>query len=68
VTRSKELRRIEAAIEHKNEAELRWAESDCRTRLAYAKQFGSAGRGKMDRVRRLLKRIEAALLEVQKRN
>jgi hypothetical protein len=31
-------------------------------------KLGSAGRGKMDRVRRLLKRIEAALLEVQKRN
>jgi hypothetical protein len=65
MTRSKELKRIEAAIEHKNEAELRWAENDCRARLAYAKQFGPAGRGRMDRVRRLLKRIEAALLEAK---
>jgi hypothetical protein len=62
-TRSRELKRIEAAIEHKNEAELRWAENDCRARLAHAKKFGPAGRGRMDRVRSLLKSIEAAILE-----
>ena len=63
MTRSNELKRIEAAIEHKDEAELRWAETDCRARLTYAKNCGPAGRGRMDRVRSLLKRIEAALLE-----
>jgi hypothetical protein len=33
MTRFKELRRIEAAIEHRNEAELRWALDYCRMRL-----------------------------------
>jgi hypothetical protein len=32
MTRSKELRRIEAAIEHRNEAELRWALGQCELR------------------------------------
>ena len=34
MTRFKELRRIEAAISHKNESELAWAESYCHMRLA----------------------------------
>jgi hypothetical protein len=33
MTRFKELRRIEAAIEHRNEAELRWALGCCQMRL-----------------------------------
>jgi hypothetical protein len=33
VTRFKELRRIEAAIEHKNKAELEWSISYCKMRL-----------------------------------
>ncbi|HYG98959.1 MAG TPA: hypothetical protein VD837_07495 [Terriglobales bacterium] len=34
MTRFNELARIEAAIEHRNEPELRWAESYCRMRLS----------------------------------
>lgn len=36
MTRFKELTRIEAAIEHVNESELRWADSYCRMRLGIA--------------------------------
>jgi hypothetical protein len=36
VTRFKELRRIEHAIEHKNEAELRWALDYCTIRRKLA--------------------------------
>jgi hypothetical protein len=36
MTRFKELERIEAAIEHRDEAELRWAESYCPMRLGIA--------------------------------
>ena len=32
MTRSKELRRINAAIEHRNEDELRWALAQCELR------------------------------------
>ena len=36
MTRFKELRRIEAAISHRNESELDWAESYCKSRLSIA--------------------------------
>jgi hypothetical protein len=36
VTRFKELQRIEAAIEHKNKAELEWALGYCQMRLSIA--------------------------------
>jgi hypothetical protein len=36
VTRFKELRRIEAAIQHKNRPELQWALRYCRMRLEIA--------------------------------
>ena len=36
MTRFKELRRIEAAIEHRNQAELRWAADYCRMRIRIA--------------------------------
>jgi hypothetical protein len=36
MTRLKELKRIEAAIEHKNNAELLWALEYCRMRLGIA--------------------------------
>ena len=36
MTRFKELRRIEAAIEHENEPELEWAREYCQSRLQYA--------------------------------
>jgi hypothetical protein len=36
VTRFKELQRINAAIENRNETELRWAEAYCKMRLQIA--------------------------------
>jgi hypothetical protein len=53
VTRSKELRRIERAIENRDEQELKWALADCEVRKSYGAQ-GS-------RLYRLEKRIRAAL-------
>ena len=38
MTRFNELRRIKAAITHKNADELDWAESYCRTRLSIAER------------------------------
>ncbi len=57
MTRSKELRRIEAAIAHKNEAELRWALGQCELR----KQW----QGRSDRWYRIEKQIRAALDDIQ---
>src|ERR1044072_3147464 len=37
MTRSKELRRIETALEHQNEAELRWALAACALRSKHTK-------------------------------
>jgi hypothetical protein len=56
MTRSKELRRIEEAIAHKNVGELRWALAQCELR----KKFVS---GKAPRLYLLEKRIRAALDE-----
>jgi hypothetical protein len=36
MTRFRELKRIESAIEHKNEAELQWALGYCKMRLQVA--------------------------------
>jgi hypothetical protein len=36
MTRFKELKRIESAIEHKNSAELKWALGYCKMRLGIA--------------------------------
>lgn len=36
MTRFKELRRIQAALEDTNESELRWAQSYCRMRVSIA--------------------------------
>jgi len=36
MTRFKELRRIESAIEHQNEAELQWALGYCKMRIEIA--------------------------------
>ena len=38
MTRFKELRRIEAAIEHENEGELEWALAYCQMRIKVAAQ------------------------------
>ena len=58
MTRSKELRRIEAAIEHKNEAELRWALGQCELRRKHALASSSLWY-------RIEKEIRAALDEIQ---
>jgi hypothetical protein len=41
MTRSKELRRIEAAITHRNEAELRWALAQCELRRRFTKDHSA---------------------------
>jgi hypothetical protein len=57
VTRSKELKRIEDALEHTDIRELQWAANECRLRLSFVtKTHGGA------RLRSLLSRIEAALV------
>jgi hypothetical protein len=58
VTRSKELRRIERAIEHLDERELRWALAQCELR----KQFGVEG----GRWYHLEKAIRSALKSIDK--
>jgi hypothetical protein len=62
VTRSKELRRIEAAIVHKNEAELRWALAQCELR----KQLRDKGvfKGHSPLSYRIEKAVRAALDEI----
>jgi hypothetical protein len=57
MTRSKELRRIEAAIAHKNEAELRWALGQC--------QIRKQGQAQSNLWYRIEKRILATLDEIQ---
>jgi hypothetical protein len=56
VTRSKELKRIEGALETTDPAELRWAATECRLRLRFVTKKRGGGRW-----RSLLGRIEAAL-------
>jgi hypothetical protein len=57
VTRSKELRRINAAIEHRNEDELRWALAQCELR----KQWQA---GHSHHWYRIEKRIRELLAEI----
>jgi len=56
MTRSKELRRINAAIENRNEAELRWALAQCELR----KQW----QGRSHSWYRIEKRIRELLAEI----
>jgi hypothetical protein len=64
MTRFKELRRIENAIEHKNEADLRWALSYCAMRIKLAGQIATMKRQGAE-WRRVEKKVRAALVEVQ---
>ena len=57
MTRSKELRRIEDAIAHKNEAELRWALGQCKIRKSW--------QARSDLWYRIEKEVRAALEEIQ---
>lgn len=58
MTRFKELKRIEAAISHKNLEELKWAESYCKSRLASASM-----KEHQKHWNKLLKKIENAFDE-----
>lgn len=58
MTRFKELRRIERAIEHRDTNDLRWAQASCQDRI----RFTEVKRAQGDR-RRLLKQITDALAE-----
>jgi len=58
MTRFKELRRIERAIEHRDQRELEWAEQYCEGRIAMA----HLKQGKAS-WRRILKRVLAAKIQ-----
>ena len=51
----KELRRIERAIEHRDQADLRWAAEYCRARISYTRTKQGE-----DYWRRIEKRVRAA--------
>ena len=58
MTRFKELRRIERAIQHRDATELRWAQAYCEGRIRWANIKRA-----QDDWRRLLKRIVKAQAE-----
>jgi hypothetical protein len=60
MTRSKELRRIEDAVEHRNEAELRWALAQCELRKKWVKVHSHFWY-------RMEKEIRAALADVERK-
>jgi hypothetical protein len=70
MTRSKELRRIEAALTHRHEAELRWALAFCEERRRAAAQVASLKGTTVkhsDRLYRIERRVKAALDELATR-
>jgi hypothetical protein len=67
VTRFKELRRIEAAIEHRNEKELRWALGYCTMRIGVAGQVATMKRQQLY-WRRIEGKVRTALLELEARS
>jgi len=58
MTRSKEMRRIEAALMHRDEPELRWALAECQLRKGFRKRHS-------DRWYQIEKAILAALGELK---
>jgi hypothetical protein len=56
MTRFKELKRIEAAISHKDVEQLNWAEAYCRERLASANM-----KEHQKHWRKLLNKVEGAM-------
>ena len=60
MTRFKELERIESAIEHKNEAELRWALGYCKMRLQISTMKHHEANW-----RRIEKKVKTALAEMR---
>jgi hypothetical protein len=59
MTRFKELRRIERAIEHRDQTELRWAADYCRWR----QQFCKDNKRGWSRWNKMLKRVEEAIMK-----
>jgi hypothetical protein len=64
MTRSKEMRRIEAAIAHRNEAELRWALGQCELARKFREQFGTRHSSRWYRIE---KEIRVALDSLKER-
>jgi hypothetical protein len=60
VTRSKEVKRIQDALAHCNEAELKWALAECELRKGFRRHHS-------DRWYQLEKRIRAALADIAKK-
>jgi len=58
VTRFKELRRIERAIEHRDQVDLEWASEYCRLRLSLARAKESEAFW-----RRIRKRVREVLIK-----
>lgn len=58
MTRSKELKRIQDALTHRNEAELKWALAVCELRKKFMTRHS-------DRWYQIEKRIRAALAELR---
>lgn len=61
MTRYKELRRLERAIEHKNEEELKWASWWCEMRLSMATM-----KHHQNHWRKLKERVDTAIAELEK--
>ncbi len=64
MTRFKELERIEAALEHRDSRELRWALQYCKMRLELAKGQGSLRKHTTKHWMRIEARVSAALAEL----
>ena len=64
MTRFKQLRRIEAAIEHRNEKELRWALDYCVIRISVAGQVATMKR-QQTYWRGIERKVRTALVEVE---
>lgn len=66
MTGTKGIRRIEAAIEHLNEAELRWALGQCELRRKYETAFNPRNlKARSSRWYHIERRVRAALKEIE---
>lgn len=68
MTRFKELDRIEAALEHGDLRELRWALQYCKMRLELANMLGSKRKHATKHWMGIEARVNAALLELEARS
>lgn len=67
MTRFKELRRINTAIEHKNAADLRWALEYCKMRIGIADQFAKANRQRAA-WSKVMRQVQKALDDLENSN